>query len=155
MTDEIHQHFENNENFLLCCFTKEQYEYCLKWCYGNGYLTDSEYKKLTDIDIFDRFNHEVLLEQDFKDGGRCIHFKGSHYMGIDSYAIYKEVKERGVESDLEFYSFVDEINECTIIKSSVIYYCGSCGTKLFGTEYIRCPFCHVRFTTIVKAWRSA
>ena len=145
MDEKLHSHFKNNENFALRCFTKKQYESCLKWCYDNGYLTDSKYKELTDIDIFDRFTYEDLLEQDFKNGGRCVHFNGSYYKGIDNYTIYIKVKEYGKEPDLKFYSFVDEINEYTTIKSSIIYYCSSCGAKLFDNVYNRCPHCRVRF----------
>ena len=145
MKDKIHHHFENNENFLLCCFTKKQYESCLKWCYENEYLTDSEYKELTDIDVYYRFIYEDLLEQDFKKGGRCVHFNGLHFKDIGSYTIYMKVKECGEEPDLKFYSFVDEISEYTTIKSSIIYYCGSCGARLFDTMDNRCHHCRVRF----------
>lgn len=110
--DRLHHHFKNNENFLLCCFTKQQYESCLKWCYDNSYLTNSEYSELTDIDIFDRFIYEDLLEYDIKHGGgRCLHFNGLRYKGIDNYTTYMKVKECGIESDLKFYLYMDEI-EC-------------------------------------------
>ena len=145
MNNRLHHHFKNNENFLLCCFTKKQYEACLKWCYDKGYLTDSEYRELTDIDVFDRFIHEDLLEQDFQNGGRCVHFNGPHYRGIDNYMIYMKVKEYGKEPNLKFYSFVDEIDERTTIKSSISYYCSSCGAKLFDNMYNRCPHCRVKF----------
>jgi hypothetical protein len=145
MKDKINHHFENNENFLLCCFTKKQYESCLKWCHDNNYLSDSDYKDLTDIDIFDRFIYEDLLEQDFKKGGRCVHFNGHHFKDFGSYKIYMKIKECGEEPDLKFYSFADEINEYATIKSSIIYHCSSCGVRLFNTECDRCPHCQVRF----------
>ena len=59
--------------------------------------------------------------------------------------IYMKVKEYGKEPDLKFYSFVDEINECTTIKSSISYYCSGCGGRLFDTMYNRCPHCRVKF----------
>ena len=143
--NRLHHHFENNENFVLRCFTKQQYESCLKWCYDNGYLTDSEYSELTDIDVFDRFNYEDLLERDFKHGGgRCVHFNGHQYKGIDDYTTYTKVKESGKESDLKFYSFVDETNQCATIRSSIIYRCDSCGANLFDDTCDRCPCCQVR-----------
>lgn len=149
--ERLHHHFENNENFLLCCFTKQQYESCLKWCYNNGYLTDSDYSELTNMDIFDRFTYEDLLEHDFKRGGRCVHFNGHQFKGIDDYATYMEIKEYGIESDLKIYSFVDETNECATIKSSITYRCGSCGAilTLFDDTCDRCPCCHVRVEKIV------
>lgn len=145
MKDKMHYHFENNENFVLRCFTKKQYESCLKWCYDNGYLTDSEYNELTDIDVFDRFTHDDLLEQDFKNGGRCVHFNGSCYKGIDDYTTYMKVKECGKEPNLKFYLFVDEINEYGTIKSTINYYCSNCGAKQFNNQHNRCHWCKVKF----------
>jgi hypothetical protein len=142
--NRLRHHFENNENFLLCCFTKQQYENCLRWCYDNGYLTDSEYKELTDIDVYDWFKYQDMLKQSFQKGGLCVHFNGIHFKGFGSYKIYTEVKECGEEPDLKFYSFVDEINERATIKSSIIYYCGSCGGSLFDNTYNKCPHCRVK-----------
>lgn len=145
MEDRLHHHFENNENFLLCCFTEKQCESCLKWCYDNNYLSDSDYKDLTDIDVYDWFNYQDMLKQSFQKGGLCVHFNGLHFKDLGSYTIYMNVKRCGEEPDLKFYSFVDEINEYTTIKSSINYYCNSCGAKLFDNMYNRCPHCRVRF----------
>ena len=141
----IKSHFENNENFILSCHTEKQYESCLKWCHDNNYLSDSDYKDLTDIAAYDWIAYQDMLKQSFKNGGLCVHFDGKQFKGIDSYNTYQKVQECNPELSFNVYIFTDEIGEYGTIKSTITYYCSNCGAKQFSNKYNRCHWCNIKF----------